>query len=520
MKVVLSHEMSDIEERAERLGISRDQLMESSGLAVADLIVSEIGNLEGIRVVALIGSGNNGSDGLIACSYLMRRGAKVTAAILSKRSDPDFKLRDAETFGVDAFVVDKVPDGLSYLLKAAARSHVLVDAVLGTGLSRAIVDPLKTVLEKVSEVISSDALVVAVDLPSGLDSDGDTSYRPLLVPSITVALGYPKLGHLTPTGIVGSGSLRVADIGIPSGLDSEVDLNIIKDYQAATLLPSRPVDSNKGTFGRAMIVGGSSNFAGAPVMAAAGAARSGTGTVTLSGPKSIMFNSGNLFPEITLLPFVEDGQGMYDGWLSARNIYQSITGYTSLLLGCGLGVSPQSRKLTESLLLSFVKLPPLVIDADGLNLLCGFSKWWNRLSDESVITPHPGEMSRLTELSVREIQSDRVGITRSAAKDWRKVVVLKGANTVIGMPNGSVWISEFANSGLSTAGTGDVLAGLIAGLVAQGVSTMDAAVLGVYLHGAAGKAVSDRLGKAGMMATDLLAEIPMMISYLHSIQGE
>ncbi len=520
MKVVLSSEMSDIEERAEGLGVSRDQLMENSGLAVADFIGSEIGNLDGIRVVALIGSGNNGSDGLITCSYLARRGAKVTAAILANRNSPDVKLRDAERCDVHTVAVDKVPDGLNYLLKAAARSHVLVDAVLGTGLSRVIVDPLKTVLEKVSEVMPSDALVVAVDLPSGLDSDGDTFYQPSIVPSMTVALGYPKLGHLTPAGIAGSGVLRVADIGIPGGLDSAIDVNITEDCQAAELLPKRPRDSNKGTFGKAMIVGGSSNFVGAPVMAAAGAARSGAGIVTLSGPRSSMFSSANLFPEITLLPFVEDGEGMYDGWLSARNIYKSITGYTSLLLGCGLGVSPESKKLTESLLLSFLELPPLVIDADGLNLLAGFSKWWDRLPDESVITPHPGEMSRLTGLSVREIQSNRVAITRSAAEDWKKVVVLKGANTVIGMPEGSVWISEFVNSGLSTAGTGDVLAGLITGLIAQGVTTRDAAVLGVYLHGVVGNTVSDRLGKAGMMATDLLTEIPTTISYLQSIQGE
>jgi NAD(P)H-hydrate epimerase len=278
------------------------------------------------------------------------------------------------------------------------------------------------------------------------------------------------------------------------------------------VLPARPLNANKGTFGRVLVTAGSLNYIGAAYLACCGAQRAGAGLVTLATAGSLQPILAAKLTEVTYLPLPEARPGFIS--VEAADI---ITGqcsqYDVLLIGCGLGQDPATVELVSSLILE-KELPLPVLDADALNILPRIPEWWQWLTDDAILTPHPGEMSRLCGLSIDEIQSDRLGITRRFAAEWHQTIVLKGAYTVIATTDGRCRVSPFANPGLASAGTGDVLAGVIAGLAAQGLTPFDAASLGVYLHGRAGEMAKEKLGDTGMTASDLLPELPVTIKEL------
>lgn len=262
--------------------------------------------------------------------------------------------------------------------------------------------------------------------------------------------------------------------------------------------PSRPENANKGTFGKVLVIAGSENYPGAAYLACAAAYRIGTGLVTLATEQSVKLIVSKQLPEVTFLPLDE--------------IFENLNKYDVLLIGPGLGQSSQSEKLVDELLK--IKLPPTVIDGDGLNILSRKDNWWERLNGEVVLTPHPGEMARLTGLSTDEIQKDRLNIAKSYTEKWKQVLILKGANTIIVSPAGETLVSPFANPVLSAAGTGDVLAGMIAGLLAQGLKPLDAGGVGVYIHGLAGERLGEKIGKAGGLASELLPLLPLIFKDL------
>ncbi|TSC88605.1 MAG: ADP-dependent (S)-NAD(P)H-hydrate dehydratase [Microgenomates group bacterium Gr01-1014_7] len=263
-------------------------------------------------------------------------------------------------------------------------------------------------------------------------------------------------------------------------------------------LPKRPRDANKGTFGKVLVIAGSENFPGAAYLSCAASYRVGAGLVTLAIIPSVQTIISRKLPEVT--------------FISRDEIFGKILNYDVLLVGPGLGQEEQAIKLVKKLLKE--NLPRMVIDADGLNILSGFENWWENLKTDCVLTPHPGEMSRLTGLSIDEIKADRENITQKLARKWGKTVLLKGANTVIASPNGQVAASPFANPLLATAGTGDILSGIIAGFIAQGLNNFDAACCGVYLHGMAGEMMKEKIGDAGLLASDLLPILPGTINSL------
>lgn len=283
---------------------------------------------------------------------------------------------------------------------------------------------------------------------------------------------------------------------------------------ARSVLPGRPPDANKGTFGRVIVVAGSINYIGAAYLACSGAMRVGAGLVTLATPASLLPVLASKLTEVTYLPLPESGSNTLSP-SAARLVQEELSNYDVLLLGCGLGQRAEIAGFVTSILLEGAKVsPPAVIDADALNILAGVPEWWRKLSDNVILTPHPGEMARLAAVSVEKVQSDRAGIAKKMALRWRKTLVLKGANTVIASPEGETVVNPSANPGLATAGTGDVLAGVIAGLLAQGLSLNHAAACGVYLHTEAGEIVRERLGDAGMIASDLLPALPLAIRKL------
>ena len=592
--------MRAIEDRSERAGVSTDTLMENAGLAVARTARRMAGPLTGVPIVVLVGSGNNGADGLVAARHLQRWGARVTAYLCrgslqpggetpaspppTRISAPDLKLDDARNVGVEVAAVSDDPglDHLRYLLDSA---HLVIDAMLGTGRARPIEGMFKDVLEALSSTRSDTrgAKLLALDLPTGLDCDTAEADPACVAADVTLALGYPKRGHLAFPGAAFVGRLDVAGIGIPPGLDDDVHLSLLTPDCARAALPNRPGDSHKGTFGRTMIVAGSRSFLGAAYLAAASAARVGAGLVTIAIPASLVSSVAPSATEPTFLPLPESREGVVSP-AAADLILDAVSNYSALLIGCGLGQADDTCAMVERLLLSNADLPPTVADADALNTLARIPDWPTRWPTNAILTPHPGEMARLVNNpnqhipsplreraracpvpdtgvrvsprhasssqqlpstlgvcpshvipakagtreaageAIHEVASEaiqvpdtgvrvpsRLDLALAAAREWRKTVVLKGAYTVVAHPDGSARVSPFANPGLATAGTGDVLAGAIAGLLSQGLSPETAASLGVYLHGLAGESVRDRLGDTGMIASDLLPALPTVI---------
>lgn len=271
-------------------------------------------------------------------------------------------------------------------------------------------------------------------------------------------------------------------------------MDLTKKY-ISSLLPKRPKNANKGTFGKMLVVAGSENYPGAAYLCCAAAYRVGVGLVTLATTKEVKIIVSRKLPEVT--------------FLSPSEISDKLSDYNVCLLGPGLGQKQQTRKLIEQLLKK--KLPKTVIDGDGLNILSELDKWWEKIDGEVILTPHPGEFSRLSKLSIKQIQSDRVNLAKKFARVWNKIIVLKGANTVVTSPSGEAAVSTFANPVLATAGTGDILSGIIAGFVAQGLTFYDASCCGVYIHGLVGEWIKEKIGDAGLLASDLLPFLPKEI---------
>ena len=516
VKVVSAAQMRRIEDRSEEAGVSKDTLMENAGLEVARAVRRRLGHLPGVRVVVLVGPGNNGGDGLVAARHLNGWGARVLAYLSGPRPSPDPKLDALRDLGMPVARASNDED-LAQLREWLALAHAVVDSVLGTGRSRPIEGALAAILGEVSRARSSrpDLALLALDVPTGLDADTGAVDPLTPTPDVTLALGYPKLGMFALHGAESVGALKVLDIGLPPGLDDDVKVELMTEASAARLLPLRPLAAHKGSFGRALIVAGSPNYVGAARLAALAATRVGAGLVTLAIPAGLQPSVAAGATEPTFIPLPESSPGFADPERAASLLLEAMPGYDSLLVGCGIGQDEQTRDLLERLLLGGGPFPPSVVDADALNFLASRGDAWSEsFTQGAVLTPHPGEMSRLTGESTTRLQSDRVATATTAAQAWGKVVALKGAFTVVAAPDGRVALSPFTNPGLASAGTGDVLAGAIAGLLAQGVGLFDAATLGVYLHGAAGESVRAELGDAGMVATDLLPELPKAIRAL------
>ncbi len=526
MRIVTSAQMGEIERRSEAAGVSTDTLMENAGLAVAEtcrrtLGPDEAGRLHDAAVLVLIGPGNNGGDGFVAARHLSGWGAKTTVYLAIANKDPHPKSADLPS---DVRVVRAEDDSdLAALKRELSKAALVVDAVLGTGASRPISGGLAGQLSALASARDEriELLLVAVDLPTGVNADTAEADPAAVKADISVALGYPKIGHCALPGAEACGLVSVEDIGLPPGSeegqdggpDESGDLSLITPDWAASHLPDRPTGGHKGTFGRALVVAGCRNYVGAAYLAATAASRVGAGLVTAAVPSSIQMAIATAAPHVTYLPMPEtpDGGIAADG---ASEILAELPGYGALLVGCGLGRSKGAGEMVTRLLFSNHDLPITVIDADGLNLLSETADWHERLPANAIITPHAGEMRRLTGHDVRLEGAERIEQARRAARDWNKTVVLKGAYTVVAGPHGRAMVSPFANPALSTAGTGDVLAGVIAGLVAQGLGPTDAAALGVYLHGSAGESVWSQMGEAGAIAGDLLPELPLSIKSL------
>lgn len=519
MKIVTVKQMQALEAAAAEAGVSSVDLMEKAGLEVAGQAIQSLATPRGARVVILVGPGNNGGDGLVAARYLHQWGARVQIYLCAPRNAPDPNLTLVEERGIPIIIASEDAD-LSQLRRHLDSASLIIDAILGTGKARPAARPLDGILKEIALELTatrrtSDKTVLAVDLPTGLNADTGEVDPACPGADITVALGLPKLGHYTFPGASVTGHLEIVDIGLPANLDKDISLELLAPDQIQRLLPDRPLEAHKGTFGRLMVIAGSRSFVGATVLACGGAYRAGAGLVTLATPRSVYPIAAAALAEATHLPLPETD----DGAISTKAItlvQESISEYAAAAIGCGLGQDPQTRQFLQELLLegSFDTALPVVIDADALNALAQIPAWHHQLKAPAVLTPHPGEMARLYDITTDQVQERRLDLACQAAQEWGQVVVLKGAFTIVAAPDGTTRISPFANPGLASGGTGDVLTGIIGGLLTQGLSPLDAASCGVYIHAAAAEELRHSIGDAGLMATDLLPEIPRQIMAL------
>ncbi len=534
-KVFTVAEMVAAEKAADAAGHSYARMMETAGQRVAEAIMQRH-DVADRQVLVLVGPGNNGGDGLVVGRYLAEAGATVAFYLLKPRdSQQDENMARVEELGLEVLQADF--DQRYRVLRHRLRiSDFLVDALLGTGASRPISGQLAGLLEQVGAgltelkgageakptLISLSAppatadegllehrarpVVVAVDCPSGMNCD--TGELDSLTPraDLTVTFAGPKRGHFKLPGATVCGELVVADIDIDPQLPAVagVALEVATAEAARALLRPRPPDGHKGTFGTALIAAGSVRYWGAPALAARGAFRSGAGLVTLAVPQRLRPALAGQFPEATY-PAVTDTDTL--GVATANLLQSNLRSYDALLVGPGLG---EAGSFLTALLDGLRQpaegesAPPLVVDADGLNLLAALPDWSKLLPPNTILTPHPGEMARLVGRSLSALRDeDRVELARDCAEQWGHVVVLKGAYTIIAAPDGQATLLPFANPLLAVGGSGDVLAGIIVGLLAQRMEPYSAAVLGGYLHGAAGQLARDYWGDAGLLASEL-----------------
>ncbi|MFC1869889.1 NAD(P)H-hydrate dehydratase [Chloroflexota bacterium] len=519
MKILTADQVRRIDEECAAIGLPTEVLMENAGKAVATEVKRILGATDRQHILVLIGPGNNGGDGLVAARYLHDWGAATSVYICSRRPSDDRNLKLVQERGITC--IEAAEDkNTAQLDKLLASASTVIDALFGTGKTRPLTGAFQQVLERVKRAGEKrPALrVVTVDLPSGLNADTGAVDTACLNADHTITLGFPKFGLFLFPGAERAGKVTIVDIGIPAYLAEQVTTELITDDWTKTVLPQRPPQANKGTFGRVLVVAGSINYTGAAYLACSGALRVGAGLVTLATATSLQPILAAKLTEVTYLPLPESQPGIISDQ-AAGLIREQFDSCNVLLLGCGLGQNPSTAEFIRAVLLhSKPPIPSLVVDADALNTLAKIPNWWQQLTSDAVLTPHPGEMSRLAGVTVDEVQSDRVGTARRLATEWHKTIVLKGAYTVIAAPDGQVRISPVANPGLASAGTGDVLAGAISGLVAQGLTLFDAAGLGVYLHAQAGEMVQAKMGDTGMIATDLIPELPLAIRQLKEVK--
>jgi NAD(P)H-hydrate epimerase len=506
VKLVTAAEMRRLEQAAVAAGVSEAQLMEEAGLAAAQEVWMTLGTLEERRILVLCGPGNNGGDGLVAARHLADWGAGVLVYLLkSREGDPlveELALREVP------IAVATNDDSFGALESLLAASELVVDALLGTGRARPIDGDLAEVLRRLQQARSRPGGIktLAVDLPTGVDADSGAA-DPLTVPADqTVTFGFAKAGLYLPPGSAYAGKVQVVDIGIPKDAVQAVDLELMDSRWALATLPPRPPDGNKGTFGKLLVIGGSRRYRGAPVLAALGAYRAGAGLVTVACPQEIVDSVAAVVPEATFFPLQAAGQGTLDHEALVP-LQDVLPDYDAFALGPGMGNDPGTVAFVRGLLLA---LPPncsLLVDADGLNNLAQIDDWPRRLPPGTILTPHPGEMARLSGMSVEDIQAARIETARRLAPEWSVCLALKGAGSVVCAPDGGTRLSPWSTALLATAGTGDVLTGAIGGYLAQGVPPFDAASLGVYLHGAAADTLAEQYLDSGLLASELAAGI-------------
>jgi len=511
MRILTAEAMREVDRSAiEGLGIPSLVLMENAALGVVDALGGASGPIGAAESAAIFcGPGNNGGDGLAIARHLSVRGWEVAVFLATGgkdlSGDAGVQLGICRKMGLSISEITAEDDAWE-ALAAAVDLDLIIDALFGTGLARPLSGLFQLLVEGINDLPRP---CVAVDLPSGLNGSRADPFGPHIWADLTVTFAAPKIAHVLAPAAEAAGELVVADLGIPPRLVDEVEeeggrLELLVEDEIAGWLSPRQRDAHKGTFGHALLVAGSPGKAGAAILAARAAVRSGAGLVTIAVPEPILgtVDLGSL-ESMTLM-------------LSSDAVLQALEGKAVLAVGPGLGQDEPAVRLIRQIVAA-AELP-LVLDADGINAFAENAAALTQRKAFTVLTPHPGELGRLLGISAKDVQADRLRMVRRAAQETGSIVVLKGGRTLIAEPGGSVWVNPTGNPGMATGGSGDVLTGLTAGLIAQreayGLEVLDAVLLAVFLHGLAGDLAVVEKGENALAAQDLIECLPAAFARL------
>ncbi len=503
MKVLGAVQSRRLEERAVQAGANLLDLMENAGGAAVRFLRKKY-DLEQKRCVVLCGHGNNGGDGFVAARRLRECGAQIVVILMQREPTTDNAAQMLSRLDDTGVKVLRYEDASGYLPSMLETSDFILDAVYGVGFRGSAPDFMEPVFRAASE---SSGVTLALDVPSGVNCDTGAVEGPCVMADYTVSFSTLKNGHLLQPAKGCCGQVVVVPIGIDLSLinSQESPLEVTDRETALQALKPRNPESNKGDYGRLFCLCGSEGMAGAASLCVRAALRGGAGLVNAVLPRSIyQIVAGQATEAIyTLLDYSSPGTLTED---SQRSLAEALRKADAMVLGCGLSTNRESSALFRQCLMGAEK--PIVIDADGINLLARNIDILKTVQAPLVLTPHPGEMARLTGRSVAEIQLHRLESAREFAREYQVVLVLKGAGTIVAEPSGHAWVNQTGNAGMARGGSGDVLAGLIGALLAQGCAPAQAAAAAVWLHGTAGDRCAARLSQIAMLPGDLIEELP------------
>lgn len=514
MKLVTAKEMKALDVQAQNdYAMPGILLMDNAAQAVAEAVHEALTALEGERVVIFCGGGNNGGDGLGAARWLQSYGVSVRAFVVGAaldavQGDAAIELAMFTKAGGRVEALSTEDDWVLAEL-AASKADVLVDALLGTGFHGELEGDVLRACELLNK---SEKYILAVDVPTGVNADNGAVSENAVRADHTVTMALVKTGLLLYPGREYCGDIELADISMPVKLVEEYksDKYRLTEEIVRELLPLRKANAHKGDAGRVVICAGSPGYTGAAALASDAAVKAGAGLVSLYTPLSSRDVLAIKLTEVMVHGLLERMPGILGGG-AASDVASSAEAADVLAIGPGLGTSESTQEAVRTILQKITT--PVVIDADALTALAGHTEILAAMQAQKVLTPHPGEMARLTGLEIAEIEADRINIAKKYAEQWQAIVVLKGAPTVIGCPNGTVYVNSTGNSSLATGGSGDVLTGIIAGLAAQEISLQEAAICGVYLHGLAAELTGIDIGLAAGELAALLPQAREQVLY-------
>lgn len=499
-----------------------EDLMERAGAGVAEAMERRYGPTLAMRVLVLCGTGNNGGDGFVAARHLRGRGAEVTVGVIGdpKRIQGDARAHLERLESAGGTVVALADEAaLERLVSSRDHWDYALDAVLGTGARGTPEGLSASAVQSLRELDDAGTRVVAVDLPTGVNADTGEIARRAVRADLTVTFGHAKRGHVLYPGRAFTGVLEVVDIGLAPAAPEpgRHPFELATAAAMADLLPERDPRAHKGSTGRVLIVGGSVGLTGAVALAARAATRAGAGTVQAAVPASLNDALEAKLTEEMTIPCPETGARAF-ALDALEPILKRAAAADVVVVGSGLSRTPEAAELARRLISGCPR--PLVIDADGLNALEGATKLLEQGDAPRVLTPHLGEAARLTGLSAATLEAKRLDAALEWAGRLRSVLVLKGAPTVTAAPRGIATVNPTGNAGLASAGTGDVLCGVIAALMAQGLDAYDAARLAAFVHGAAGDLAAAEIGAVGFSAGDCVERLPRVIQRLRRDREE
>lgn len=527
MKVVTAEEMRYIDRKTiEDLSVPGIVLMERAGLAVSDKIKEIFGKR---KVIVVAGRGNNGGDGMVAARNLQNEGWDVEVFLTSSpdslKDDALAQYKAATEYGIDIHPVEELFSNPYHI----EQHSVIVDAVLGTGLSKNVSESLSRVLNLIN---GSGVPIISVDIPSGISSDNGQIMGSAIKADYTVTFGLPKRGHFLYPGLEYTGKLFIEDIGFRRDLllSEKIGVDLLSKMHVESLMPERPRYSHKGVYGHVLMVAGSRGKTGAAFMCTESCLRTGAGLLTIGVPESLSDIFYSRVTEAMTLPLPDKGDSTLSVKATSFIIDFANEMADVVAIGPGMGVSPETEKIIRTLIMHSTK--PLILDADAINSLRGEKEVLKKAKSPLIITPHPGEMARLmgnpskqtvrrkrryktsvklhkeTGTLIKEIEEDRIDIALKFSREHNVYLVLKGVPTVISTPDGRAFINSTGNPGMATAGTGDVLTGMIAGFLSQNKNPLRSCILGVYLHGLAGDIAATEKGQHSLIASDIIEKIP------------